>query len=175
VFTTTLSGLNEVPAISSSVTGFVTADLAGSNLAVNVSFTGLSSPATALFLRCCVAAGSNGDIALRLADFQFVTSDTFHPTFDLTQFSIYNPTFLTDGGSQSIFLASLSAGLVYINVSGTINPAPISASTPGLFHFNEALQPLFVCRARRVTSHAKTVTVRILHIHFPRSPRHIRG
>ena len=122
-FNATLSGTNEVPAnTSSSAIGSVTLDLFGNNLEAFVSFSGLATPATAIFLGCCVATGSNGDLALRLTDPSLATSGMFNQTFDLTQSSIYNPTFLADGGSESVFLSALNAGLVYVNISDTVNP-----------------------------------------------------
>lgn len=121
-FNATLSGTNEVPANKLSAIGFVTLDLSGNNLEAIVSFSGLTTPATAIFLRCCAAAGTNGDLALRLTDPSLATSSMFNQTFDLTQSSTYNPTFLADGGSESVFLSALNAGLVYINISDTLNP-----------------------------------------------------
>jgi CHRD domain len=122
LFNATLSGANEVPANNLSAIGFVTLDLFGNNLEAIVSFSGLTTPATAIFLRCCAAAGTNGDLALRLTDPSSATSSMFNQTFDLTQSSTYNPTFLADGGSESVFLSALNAGLVYINISDTLNP-----------------------------------------------------
>src|ERR1700681_3011492 len=49
-----------------------------------------------------------------------------------------------------------------------------SGSLSELLYLTEALPARFVRRARGMAAHAKTVTVQILHIHFPNTPRHIR-
>jgi CHRD domain-containing protein len=59
---------------------------------------------------------------MAIGGFQFAATSTFDQTISLTQSSIYNPTFLADGGSESVFLSALNAGLVYINVSDALNP-----------------------------------------------------
>jgi hypothetical protein len=51
---------------------------------------------------------------------------------------------------------------------------PSYRSLPELLYVAEAPPPGLVDRARRITAHAETVTVRILHIHFASSPGHIR-
>jgi hypothetical protein len=117
-----LSGANEVPANSSSAVGGVILVLFGNNLEVAESFTELSTTATAVNLFCCVAAGSNGVVTIAIGGFQLAATSTFDQTIDLTLSSIYNPAFLADGGSESVFLSALNAGLVYINVSDTLNP-----------------------------------------------------
>src|SRR5579863_3746031 len=52
-------------------------------------------------------------------------------------------------------------------------PMP-SVSLPELLDRAEALPSSLVDRARRVAAHAKTVTVRILDIHFASAPGHVR-
>jgi hypothetical protein len=121
-FTATLSGLNEVPANGSLAIGFITLDFSGTNLLVIESFAGLSSPATVSHLQCCVASGINGPVALPFPLFPIATSGTFMQMFDLSQSSVFASSFLIDGGSESLLLASLNAGLVYANISDTNFP-----------------------------------------------------
>jgi hypothetical protein len=121
-FTAALSGSNEVPTNSFPGTGFITLDFSGTNLFVVETFSGLSSPATASHLECCVASGVNGFVALPFPAFPIATSGTFVKTFDLSQSSVFASTFVMDGGSETVLLAALNAGLVYANISDTNFP-----------------------------------------------------
>jgi hypothetical protein len=116
-FFTTLSGLNEVPANGSLAGGSITLIFSGTNLLVIENFFGLSSLATASHLQCCVASGANGFVALPFPLFPIGTSGMYMQTFDLSQSSVFTSTFLMEGGSESVLLEALNAGLVYANIS----------------------------------------------------------
>jgi hypothetical protein len=116
-FFTTLSGLNEAPANGSLAGGSITLIFSGTNLLVIENFFGLSSPATASHLQCCVASGANGFVALPFPLFPIETSGMYMQTFDLSQSSVFTSTFLMEGGSESVLLEALNAGLVYANIS----------------------------------------------------------
>jgi hypothetical protein len=117
IFTAALSGLNEVPANSFPGIGFITMDFSGINLLVIETFSGLTSPATASHLHCCAASGANAPVAFPFPLFPTATSGTFMKTFDLTQSSVFTSTFIMGGGSESVLLEALNAGLVYANIS----------------------------------------------------------
>src|SRR5580704_4472621 len=51
---------------------------------------------------------------------------------------------------------------------------PLPASRPKLLYLSEALPAFLISRTRGMAAHAKTVTVRILYIHFPHAPGHVR-
>ncbi|MDQ3688321.1 MAG: CHRD domain-containing protein, partial [Acidobacteriota bacterium] len=113
VFTTTLSGANEVPPVASPGTGtaVVTVDTVANTMTVNASFSGLvttiTNPnlppgTTAAHIHCCVPPGVNAMVATTTPSFPGfplgVTSGTFLNTFDLTAASTYNPAFITMQG-----------------------------------------------------------------------------
>jgi hypothetical protein len=131
VFTTTLSGANEVPPSGSAGigTGVVTID--GNFLTVNVSFSGLSGNTTASHIHCCAPLGTNAMVATTTPTFPGfplgVQSGTYLQTFDLTLASSYNPAFITAHGgtvtqAEADFLAGLLGGQTYLNIHTNLFP-----------------------------------------------------
>jgi len=134
-FAASLSGANEVPAVSPAGTGFTTVilDPTAQTLQVNVLFAGLTSPSTAAHIHCCLLAGSgpNLQVATTLPAFPGfplnVTSGAYiSAVFDLTQSTIYNPNFVTaEGGipqAEAALIAAIEGGLSYLNVHTMNNP-----------------------------------------------------
>jgi hypothetical protein len=126
-----LSQANEVPPTGSPGTGTATVvlDPTAQTLAVNVTFSGLTSGTTASHIHCCLASpflpGVNIPVATTLPTFlNFplgVTSGTYSMTFDLTQASTYNPAFVTAhggtvAGAEAALENALVAGETYLNV-----------------------------------------------------------
>jgi hypothetical protein len=126
VFTTTLSGTNEVPANSSTATGSATVVLNGDLLTVDVSFNGLVAPASAAHIHCCTAPGANRPVAVGFNDgFPNATSGTFSDTYDLLDASIYTSGFLAGGtaaAARAQLIAALFAGTAYVNIHNTVFP-----------------------------------------------------
>jgi len=128
VFTATLSGSNEVGPVASSATGSVTLTLTGDLLTLDLSFSGLTSPASAAFIHCCASAGANGPVAIAFPGFPNATSGTYNnQTFDLTLASTYVGGFLTGSGgtaadAEGVFLLALSSGLAYVNIHDAVFP-----------------------------------------------------
>lgn len=127
VFTTTLTGSQEVPPSGSTGIGsaLVTLDTVTNLLTVNVSFAGLGSPTIASHIHCCVPPGSNAMVATAVPTFPGfplgVTTGTYLMTFDLTVASTYNPAFITAhggtvAGAQAAFTTGLISGLTYLNI-----------------------------------------------------------
>ena len=127
VFTTTLTGAQEVPPSGSPGIGsaLVTLDTVTNMLTVNVSFAGLVSPTIASHIHCCTGPGSNALVATAVPTFPGfplgVTTGTYLMTFDLTAASTYNPAFITANGgtvasAQAAFIAGLTNGLTYLNI-----------------------------------------------------------
>lgn len=127
VFTTTLTGSQEVPPSGSPGIGsaLVTLDTVTNILTVNVSFAGLVSPTTASHIHCCTPPGANALVATAVPTFPGfplgVTTGTYLMSFDLTSASTYNPAFITAhggtvAGAQAAFITGLTNGLTYLNI-----------------------------------------------------------
>lgn len=127
VFTTTLTGAQEVPPTGSPGIGsaLVTLDTVSNLLTVNVSFAGLASPTIASHIHCCAGPGANAMVATAVPTFPGfplgVTTGTYLMSFDLTAASTYNPAFIAaNGGSvaaaQAAFIAGLTSGQTYLNI-----------------------------------------------------------
>jgi len=127
VFTTTLTGAQEVPPTGSPGIGsaLVTLDTTTNLLTVNVAFAGLGSPTIASHIHCCTPPGANAMVATTVPTFPGfplgVTTGTYLMTFDLTLASTYNPAFITAhggtvAGAQAAFIAGLISGQTYLNI-----------------------------------------------------------
>ena len=149
MFTTTLTGSQEVPPSGSAGIGsaLVTLDTATNLLTVNVSFAGLGSPTIASHIHCCALPGTNAMVATAVPTFPGfplgVTTGTYLMTFDLTLASTYNPAFITAhggtvAGAMAAFIAGLNSGQTYLNIHtsqfpggeirGQLNAVPEPAS-----------------------------------------------
>ena len=133
VFTTTLTGAQEVPPSGSPGIGsaLVTLDTLTNLLTVNVSFAGLVSPTIASHIHCCAGPGVNAMVATTVPTFPGfplgVTTGTYLMTFDLTLASTYNPAFITAhggtvAGAQAAFIAGLTSGQTYLNIHTSMFP-----------------------------------------------------
>ncbi len=127
VFTTTMTGAQEVPPTGSPGVGsaLVTIDTVTNLMTVNVSFAGLVSPATIAHIHCCAGPGGIAIPATTVPSFPGfptgVTTGTYLQTFDLTIASTYNPAFIaahggTVAGAQAAFVAGLLNGQAYFNI-----------------------------------------------------------
>lgn len=127
VFTTTLTGSQEVPPNASTGIGsaLVTLDTVANTLTVNIAFAGLVSPSTASHIHCCAPPGSTAIPATTVPSFPGfplgVTTGTYINTLDLTLASSYNPAFIAAHGgtvasAQAAFIAGLLSGQAYLNI-----------------------------------------------------------
>ena len=133
VFTTTLTGAQEVPPSGSPGIGsaLVTIDTVTNLMTVNVAFAGLQSPTTIGHIHCCAGPGATAIPATTVPSFPGfptgVTTGTYLQTFDLTAASTYNPAFIaanggTVAGAQAAFIAGLLNGQAYFNIHTELFP-----------------------------------------------------
>jgi hypothetical protein len=132
-FGTVLSGLNEVPPVTTtSGTGvaFAVLDTTAKTLLIFSEFSGLTSNTTAAHIHCCEPLGTNAGVATMVPAFTNfplgVTQGLFiSPVFDLSQASFYNPAFINLQGSltaaETAFINGLENGLSYFNIHTTNN------------------------------------------------------
>jgi hypothetical protein len=128
----TLNGATENPAVPTTATGTATVNIDAilNIMTVSISFTGLTTPASASHIHCCVAAPGNAGVATTTPSFPGfpnATSGTYNNTFDLTQSGTYNPAFVTANGgtpasAENALLAGLAAGHAYLNIHSTMFP-----------------------------------------------------
>jgi CHRD domain-containing protein/PEP-CTERM motif-containing protein len=121
IYTTVLSGANEVPPTGSAATGTATVTLTGDLLSVNEVFSGLTVPATAAHIHCCGPIGVNEPVAVPFTGFPSATSGTYSMTFDLTLTASYTGAFVTASGgtaaqAEAALIAALNAGKTYANI-----------------------------------------------------------
>jgi hypothetical protein len=127
VFTTTLTGSQEVPPTGSPGIGnaVVTVDTVTNMMTVSVSFSGLVSPVSISHIHCCAGPGVNAGVATTLPSFpEFptgVTAGSYLRTFDLTLASSFNAGFIAARGgtvdsARAAFISNMSAGLTYFNI-----------------------------------------------------------
>lgn len=131
VFTTTLSGANEVPANASPGTGTATVTVNGNFMTVSITFSNLLGNTTASHIHCCQPPGTNAQVATTTPTFPGfplgVQSGTYTQTFDLTLASSYNPAFITSHGgtvtqAQADLIAGLLSGQAYLNIHTNLFP-----------------------------------------------------
>ncbi|ARN83712.1 CHRD domain-containing protein [Methylocystis bryophila] len=122
-FSTTLNGSSQVPPNASAATGsaFVFLNTSAQTLAVDISFTGLSAPASGAHIHCCAPAGSNAGVAIPFTAFPATTSGVYTNTFDLTAAATYETAFLTTNGgapssAEAALVTGLEDGLAYVNI-----------------------------------------------------------
>ncbi len=115
-FTAALTGSAENPPNASTATGsaVVIFDDVNSSVSVNVTFAGLSTPATAGHIHCCTPPSGSAPVALGFTNFPSLASGAYTNIF----LAGYTP-----GNSFASLLAGTIAGESYVNIH--------SASYPG--------------------------------------------
>lgn len=128
IYTTVLSGANEVPSVASTATGTSMVTLNGNMLTVSETFSGLvGGAAAAAHIHCCALPGNSVGVAVPFTGFPATTSGTYTMTFDLTLATTYTSTFLsansgTAAGAEAALIAGLNTGQAYANIHNAVNP-----------------------------------------------------
>ncbi len=128
IYSTTLLGSNENPAVVTGGTGLGQLTLADDMNSFNVliNFSGLTSNAVAGHIHCCATANGNAGVAIGFT-VPSAVAGTIMGTYDLTLASTYTSAFLMSSGgtaasAQATFLAGLGSGLTYLNIHTINNP-----------------------------------------------------
>jgi hypothetical protein len=133
IFTAVLTGANENPANASGGNGtaIITFDLDLVTMRLQTVFAELSGNAAAAHIHCCTSPPGNIGVATQTPSFTgFPLGGTFGAydnTFDMTQASSYNASFITGNGGtvSSAFTALLNgatAGKAYLNIHSSFAP-----------------------------------------------------
>jgi hypothetical protein len=122
-----LTGSNEVPPTGSSGTGSIHLVLDGNLLSINLTYSGLTNPASAGHIHCCAPAGVNAIVAVPFVGLPATTFGTYVNTVDLSLASAYNPAFITANGgttssAEAAFIAGLNSGNTYANLHNATFP-----------------------------------------------------
>jgi hypothetical protein len=105
---TNLEGSQEFPPNVSPATGLAILQLddVALTLQVDVTFSGLSAPATAAHIHCCALPGNNAGILIPFVGFPAATSGNYSRPFNVT----------------ALQAADIVSGLSYINIHTTVYP-----------------------------------------------------
>jgi CHRD domain/PEP-CTERM motif len=134
VFTATLNGPNDNTTSSGTGSALVSIDDVANTMRVQVTFSGLTSDTTASHIHAPTALPGTGTVGVATTLPTFtgfplgVTSGTYDHTFDMTQLSSYNPSFVTANGgtpasAAAALFAAIDADKAYVNIHTTQYPA----------------------------------------------------
>lgn len=126
-----LSGPASSPPNASPGWSVTTVEIDGTILRVDVPFQDLEANSTVSHIHCCTTSALTGTaaVALPFTDFPSgVTAGRYSHAFDLTDSTVFDPTFLSsNGGTASSATAALLAGIdaneAYVNIHSTEFPS----------------------------------------------------
>ena len=126
-YSAALNGGNENLANASTATGNIFLSLTGDLLTVNLSYTGLTNPASAGHIHCCASIGNNATVAVPFSGLPRLTAGTYFNVIDLSLLASYGSNFVAaNGGSSSsaeaAFIAGLNSGNAYANLHDSSYP-----------------------------------------------------
>jgi hypothetical protein len=133
IFVADLTGAAESPPNASPGTGTARITFDGNFMRVEASFSGLIGTTAAAHIHCCTTDPLTGIAGVATTTPTFpgfpggVTSGTYDNTFDMTDASSYNASFITANGGTpasafAALLAGLSAGRAYFNIHSSQYP-----------------------------------------------------
>ena len=119
-----MNGANEVPPVASPGIGIGFFTLNGNMLTIDITFAGLTAPASAAHIHCCVPQGNNAVVAVPFTGFPATTSGKYTNTVDLSLAATYNSAYITpEGGTVAAAEADLIAALNSYNAYSNIHNA----------------------------------------------------
>lgn len=128
-FTTFMDGASESPPVASAATGFtrVTFDDVLNLMQVDLTFSGLTTPASAGHIHCCTAVPRTGNVgvAVGFPAFPAATAGSYSHSFNLLDSSIYTTAFLAGGtaaAAEARLLTGLRGGNAYSNIHNATFP-----------------------------------------------------
>jgi outer membrane autotransporter protein len=133
IYKATLTGANEVPAVTTSGTGIgvVSLNTGTDELRVKTTFSGLTGNTTASHIHCCTAPGANAGVATQTPTFSGfplgVTSGSYDATFNTSLATSWNAAFITANGgtpasAEAVLSNGLNAGMAYLNIHSSVAP-----------------------------------------------------
>jgi hypothetical protein len=116
IISVTLLGSTENPPNASPGIGTetITLNTAQTMLTVNLSFSGLTAPASAAHIHCCAGPAANAAVVLPFTGFPSATSGTYNNTFTLATDLV--------GITPATFLTNFFSNLTYTNIHNTNFP-----------------------------------------------------
>lgn len=153
IYKITLSGANEIPAVTTpgSGTAVLTINTSTHQMRLRTSFANLLGNTSASHIHCCVVQPANAGVATTTPSFVGfplgVTSGSSDNTYDMTLASTWNAAFVTANGgtvagAEAAFLAGIAAGnRSYLNIHSVSFPGGEIRGAPVLFSFVPAASP----------------------------------
>jgi len=126
----TLTGSAESPPTASTGTGFATVyiDVVAHQLYGDISFFGLSTPATAAHVHCCAAPPTNSLVAVSLPNIPSAASGSTQIfPLDLTSSATWSSAFVTAhggtaAGAEAALASGVAAGQAYVDIHTPVYP-----------------------------------------------------
>ncbi|MDR0779890.1 MAG: autotransporter domain-containing protein [Pseudomonadales bacterium] len=152
IYTVSLSGNSEIPAITTngSGTAIVTLNSTTHEMRVKAEFSNLTGTTTASHIHCCAVQPANAGVATTTPTFAGfplgVTAGRFDATYDMRQASSWNAAFITANGNtpasaETALLAGVTAGSAYLNIHSTFATGGEIRGTLTLFKFTTGAAP----------------------------------
>lgn len=146
IYKGTLSGANEIPAITTNGSGIAVVSLNTTTreLHVKTTFSGLTGNTTSSHIHCCTVQPANAGVATTTPTFTGfptgVTSGSFDAIFSTSATTTWNASFITanggtPAGAEAAFLAGLNAGQSYFNIHSSFAAGGEIRGNLALFKF----------------------------------------
>jgi outer membrane autotransporter protein len=133
IYKVTLSGLNEIPAVTTTGSGsaIITLNSNTHEMRVRANFKDLIGNTTAAHIHCCVFQPANAGVATTTPTFvgfpTGVQAGSWDNTYNMTAPGTWNAAFITAnggtvGGAETAFVAGAADGRAYLNIHSSTSP-----------------------------------------------------
>ncbi|HEX5006422.1 MAG TPA: autotransporter domain-containing protein [Hyphomonadaceae bacterium] len=133
IFKSTLSGGQEIPAVSSTGSGTTVVALNSTTheMTIRSIWSGLVSNTAIAHIHCCVVQPGNAGVATTIPSFPGfptgVRAGSYNAAFNMLQAGTWNPAFITanggtPAGAEAAFIAGMNAGRTYFNIHTVMFP-----------------------------------------------------